>query len=716
MPKQKRNRLEREQKMVLRLIVALLMLMVGIPAFASDDDEAVHLDEIVVIASKTPALSREIPYSVTAFDADAMADAGITLIGDAAAHVPNTYMVEFTERVLSQPYFRGIGSGPNNPAVTTYIDGVPQLHGYSANNELLDVSHIEFVRGAQGTLYGRNTVGGVIHILSGTPALSGWEYGVEGEYGGYSLFRGEFRLSGPLVEDELGLSLAAGYASRDGYSDNDVTGRDIDAREAFFSKLQLRWLPTDGWSARFILFAEQDRDGDYALADLAALRRTPHHVERDYEGFLDRDLFAPTLALEYTGGSVDFTSVSGFVRWETKGATDLDYTPMPFRTRESKIRNSQTTQEFQFRSAKGAPLVLSDTLELAWQAGALFFKQDYREISINKILTPILVDLTSPSARLEDKGFGAYLQATLTAREVWDISLGIRCDYESKEADLKTFSMPPIAPSTALITDRDFTEVSPQFSLTRRIGQGRMIYGTVHRGYRTGGFNPVSPPGSEAYDEETSWNYEIGAKTTWLDDRLLINLALFRIVWDDLQLNLPLEQNYYIANTGDAESTGAELEISAMPIRDWELFGSIGYNRARFGGGSSSIRTDAFGTNTVIDIGDNDLIYAPEYTAFAGTQYTWVLGPETHLVARAEVSGNGGYYYNTANTESQDSYWLTSARVRYKTAGWFAEIWTKNLFDTEYVPVAFEFPNGQSGLIGESGAPLTVGIRAGLAF
>jgi iron complex outermembrane receptor protein len=469
-------------------------------------------------------------------------------------------------------------------------------------------------------------------------------------------------------------------------------------------------------SARFILFAEQDRDGDYALADLSALRRNPYHAQRNFEGYLDRDIFSPTLVLEYSDCGVDFTSISGFVRWETKGATDLDYSPMPAMTRESKIRDSQISQEFQFRSSEDAPLELSDNLQLAWQAGALFFKQDYRETSINKISIPFPVDSTSPSARLEDKGLGAYLQATLTANEVWDLSLGLRCDYESKDADLKTFYTPAIAPSTALITDRDFTEVSPRFSLTRRIAPGRMIYGSVNRGYRAGGFNPVSLAGSEEYDEETSWNYEIGAKTTWLDERLMINLAVFHIAWDHLQLNLPLGQTYYIANTGDAESTGVELELSAMPLENWELFGSVGYDRARFGGGTTSIRTDPFGTNTTVDIGDNDLIFTPEHTVSAGTQYTWVLGTDARIFVRADVSGYGSYFYNTANTESQDSYWLTNLRAGYRTSTWVAEVWTKNLFDTEYIPVAFEFPNFQSGFLGENGAPLTVGIRVGLNF
>ncbi len=698
------------------LITGFMILSFAPCAFSQEDESVFHLEDIIVVANRNPAPAQETPSSVSAFDRNAMEDAGIVLTGDAAGYVPNVNMVEFTERVLSQPYFRGIGSGPNNPAVTTYIDGVPQLHGYSSNIELIDIDHIEFVRGAQGMLYGRNTVGGLIHILSRHPSLSGLEYSMEAEYGKYSLFRGKFRVSAPLVSEKLGLSLAAGYSSRDGFSDNLITGNDIDSREAFFSKLQLKWLPADDWSARLILFAEQDRDGDYALSDLGTLRAAPHQLQQDFEGYSDRDILAPTLELEYSGDRIDFISITGLVKWKTHSATDLDYSPLPMLTRESKIRNFQLSQEFRWSSSRNSPIFLNDDVKLAWQAGALFFLQDYRETSVNQISYPFPVDLTSPSARLEDRGFGTYLNAVLTYRDVWDLALGIRCDYEEKDADIQTFYTPVIAPSTALNTDRDFNEVSPRLSLTRFLAPGKMIYGNINRGYRVGGFNPVSPEGSEAYDESTNWTYEMGIKTTWLENRLRVNLALFHISWDHLQLNLPIGQSYYISNVGDAESTGAELEFLASPVPNWVIFGSLGYDRARFGDGTSSIRTDAYGTNSTVNVSGNKLIFTPEFTAFAGSQYSWELGPDSRIFMRAEIIGSGRYFYNTANTQSQESYWITNLRAGYKTSGWFAEIWAKNLFDEDYIPVAFEFPNGQSGFLAENGAPLMVGLRAGLSF
>lgn len=683
------------KKLFIRTILIIAVLIMIIPyAFASEYETEYRLEEIVVVATKDSSPIQEVPSSVTALDRDTIEEVGIELIGDAARYVPNINLVEFSERVLSQPYFRGVGAGPINPAVTTYIDGVPQLHGYSSNIEFVDIEQIEFVRGAQGMLYGRNTVGGIIHILSRLPNLESWEYDIVAEYGDYDLMRGQVRLSGPIIEGKLGLSLAEGYASRDGFRKNDITGKDIDNREAFFGKLQLEWLPTDHLSARLILFVERDRDGDYALHDLAALRANPYHVQRNFEGYLDRDIFAPTLALEYSGDKVDFTSITSFVKWDTDGITDLDYTPYSESTREQNIKNTQFTQEFQWSLSEYSSIDLNDSMKLAWQAGALFFTQDYDESSINDIPPSTYVTST---AKLEDAGIGAYAQAILTTREVWDISMGLRLDHEKKDADLGMFSVP------VLNTGRDFTEISPQFSVVRRIFPDKMVYGNIGRGYRAGGFNPVSPPGGEAYEEETSWNYEIGAKTTWFDNKLKANLAIFHISWDLLQLNLPLATTYYIANAGDAESTGADIELYARLSRNWDIFGTFGITRTTF-----SCET--------LGIDDNDLIYSPEYTASIGTQYSWDIGIDAKVFIRAEVNGYGSYFYNAANTESQSTYWLTNFRAGYRTSHWFAELWIKNAFDEEYIPIAFEFPNYQSGFVGENGSPRMIGIRTGFNF
>jgi len=233
-----------------------------------------------------------------------------------------------------------------------------------------------------------------------------------------------------------------------------VTGHDIDGREASFGKLQFQWIPSAPWSVRLILDGERDRDGDFALGDLAAIRDRPHHVQRDFEGFAHRDIFAPTLLVERQGDVADFSMISGLVDWKTRNATDLDYSPQPAVTRDSTLKDEQFTEEFRLASPAEAPLALTDRLKLKWQTGVLLFSQNYREDSINHyapfVLDPTLaapVDETTPPGAASRSGRRALLADHADGLGRTSISTaGLRGDYEHKKADLLTSFSPQIAP------------------------------------------------------------------------------------------------------------------------------------------------------------------------------------------------------------------------------------------------------------------------------
>ena len=130
---------------------------------------------VIVTAQKEPADAQTLPVSVTAVRGETLSNAGITVIREAAIYAPNTYFTDFTARKLSNPRFRGIGSSPNNPSITTYLDGVPQLNANSSSLDLIDVEQVEFVRGPQSALFGRNTLGGVITVVERAPLAVGLE-------------------------------------------------------------------------------------------------------------------------------------------------------------------------------------------------------------------------------------------------------------------------------------------------------------------------------------------------------------------------------------------------------------------------------------------------------------------------------------------------------------------------------------------------------------
>ncbi|MBM3778873.1 MAG: TonB-dependent receptor [Acidimicrobiia bacterium] len=676
-----------------------------------------ELPPVVVTAEKRPEPAEDVNASLTAVTRDTIERIDARFVKDAARFAPNVYMHEFSARKLSNPRFRGIGSSPNNPAITTYIDGVPQLNANSSSVELIDVEQIEFIRGPQSALFGRNTVGGVISVASRTPSLTEWTGSLDAPFGNYGSREARLSASGPLVADRVAIGLAAGYAGRDGFSVNDATGRSIDDRAASYGKVQMLWTPNTSWHARLLVSGERARDGDYPLKDLRTLRQDPYSAPRNFDGSTERDVVAPTFLLSYTSPGLTVSSTTGVVRWTTHDTTDLDYGVLPLIVRTNEERSLQVTQEVRLASPQASPLRLSDTVTMAWQAGMSLFTQRYDQDAVNAfapfVLSPFLplpANQHSPVASLDDSGVGAYGQGTWTVNERVDLSVGARVDRENKDADIRTFFDPPIAPPTRVEADASFTHVSPRVSAGFRVGPTARVYATVAQGYKAGGFNATSPLGREAYDEETSWNYEGGVKTTWLDRRLSLTAAVFRIDWRDLQVNLPSPQRpaqFFIDNAGGATSSGLEVEAAARPAPGLDLFGSLGYTRATFNDGT---------TSSGVPVGGNVLPYTPDFTANVGAQYTRQAGG-VEVFVRGDVTATGEFAYDDFNAASQEAYTLAELRGGIQGGNLLAEIWVKNAFDARYVPLAFAYPGlAPSGFIGEPGAPRTYGVRLGVRF
>ncbi len=548
---------------------------------------------VVVTAQKESENVEESPVSVTPVTADTLEKSGARSVSEAAQYAPNVFFSEFTARKVSNPRFRGVGASPSNPGVATYIDGVPQLNANSSSIELVGVNQIEFVRGPQSALFGRNALGGVVNITSTRPSLKTWNGSINAPFGNFSWADVRGTAAGPLMVDTLALGLAAGYSGRDGFTTNDVTGHDLDSRSAAFGKVQLLWTPAVNWEIRGIVNGERARDGDYALGDLAALRTNPFHVSHDFEGFTNRDIVAPTALVTHAGQTIDFSATTGFVSWKTRDVTDLDYSALPLFTRDNKEEDDQFTQELRFASARSSAIVVSEGVSLKWQGGLFFFTQNYKQDAVNSfspfVLSPqvgFAVEQHSPESALDDRGVGAYGEGTLTFAGKLDATIGVRFDRENKKAQLNTFFSPEIFPPTAVALEETFTDTSPQFTASYHAAPGRTFYATAARGFKAGGFNAASPAGSEAYDEEHSWNYEAGVKSLWLGQRLSLNAGVFYLRWSDLQVNLPnplVPQQFYIDNAGRAVSKGFEVEVNAVPAPGVELFSGVGYTNARFG-------------------------------------------------------------------------------------------------------------------------------------
>ena len=703
-----------------------LTLTLLTPALAAAQGTApapaqITLPTVTVTAQKEPADPQTLPTSLTAVPIDALWNGGLTTVGDFAMYAPNTYFTDFSARKLSNARFRGIGSSPANPAISTFIDGVPQLNTNSSSIELLDVHQLEFVRGPQSALYGRNTLGGVVNVTSVRPSLTKWTGAALVPFGNYGAVDLRANASGPLGS-KAAVGFAIGHSQRDGFTTNDVTGHDVDSRDATFGKAQFLFLPARDWETRFIYTGERARDGDYALNDLGTdqvpgLRQRPFHTSRDFEGHTDRDVHAATVLARYAGQKYSLTSTTGFVKWKTFDETDLDYSPLPLLLRSNDERDFQFTQEVRLASGPAGAAKLGTHAALKWQAGVFLFTQDYDQEAINTyapgVLSPIFtipVHQYNPRAALDDNGVGVYGTGTVTAGRL-DFTAGVRVDHENRKANLATFFLEPFfSQLPATIADESFSNVSPQFSVGYRARPETMAYVSVTNGFKAGGFNPASPAGSEAYGEEHSWNYEGGVKSTFAGRRASANVSVFSIDWQDMQLNVPNPQvpgQFYIASVGDARSSGVEAELHARARDGVDLFGAFGYTHARFGDD-----TLAGG----VAVGGNTIPNTPDYTFVLGTELSRAVRT-LRVYGRAEAVFYGASKYDEANTTGQDAYSLTNLRAGARGKLVFAEFWMRNAFDTAYIPVAFSYPGlTASGFIGESGRPRTFGLTAGVSF
>jgi iron complex outermembrane receptor protein len=691
-------------------------MFVPSPAEAQAPAATFQLPPLIVTAQKESANAQDLPVSLSTVTQQTVRDSGATIVSDLFA--PNVSFTEFTARKLSNPRFRGIGASPANPAVATYFDGVPQLNTNSSSIDLIDVGQVEFVRGPQSALFGRNAIGGLINVTSVRPSLSGWTGSLSAPFANYSSGEVRGNVAGPVVDGKLGVGFAMLYGQRDGFTVNDLTGNDVDSREAFSAKGQVLWTPSRSWETRVIVNGERARDGDYALSDLAGLRANPYHVMHDYEGHTNRDIVGTTILNRYESSRFSVSATTGFLNWKTEDSTDLDYTPLPLLVRNNNEESFQFTQEVRVASAPNASVHLSDGAALKWQAGVFLFTQNYEQNAVNTLapgtFSPFIIfplALTLPDAELDDFGIGVYGQGTATIGSRFDLTAGVRVDHEQKDASLSTFFTPQITPRRDLVTDESFSNVSPQFSAAFRIQPEKTVYFSVTEGYKAGGFNPVSPVGSEAYGEEHAWNFEGGVKTTWASGRVMANASVFRINWDDLQLNVPdltSPAQFYIANIGDATSSGVEVELNARVHPSVDVFGGVGYTRARFSDGSIS---------NGVPVAGNTIPNTPEYSATLGAQISHPLTPAISLYGRGEAMFYGAFEYDDLNLARQDAYSLANFRAGARGRYLFAEAWIRNAFDTKYIPIAFAYGQlAPSGFVGEMGRPRTFGLSAGVTF
>ena len=694
--------------LLLATIVAALPAQDPDPTPVTDDTPTT-----VVTARMVDEDIVRVPGAVTAIDGEMLDDAHVRSVEEAVALVPNLRMTEFTARRLSFPYIRGIGSGVGEPAVVTYVDGVPQLTLGSSNLPTVGLDRIEVLRGPQ-PLYGRNALGGVLHMITRRPGKEVESYaGVSsGDYGMWEFAAG---VNGPFGKDGKSLSFDFLESRRDGYTENTFTGKSVDDRDGLFVRGQLFMAPSDDSQLRLGIYAERARDGGFALAPLDQLEANPHELSQDFDGVTERDVVAPSVVYEHFGEDMTLTSTTSFTEWDVFEMSDFDFTAIDGVQRETSEDQTFFYQELRLASV---PDEAGEGAQVRWVAGASLFSADSGRSAANEFrpdgagifFPPANVGTDTNAGDFDDLGYGLFGQVAVNFDSGLELAAGLRYDREEKDADLnhqfETGGMVFIDEDRSF--DDDFDQLSPSFSVAYHADEQSTLYASAAKAYKAGGFNLAAPADAFTFDPEEAWSYELGYKHRWIEEAIGLRVAAYMIEWDDMQLSLfDPAAGGYVDNAGSSESTGFEVEVDARFSERFMGFASLGISDTEF-----DEFTDSFGSDNT----GNSLPFAPDQTFALGGQYSADLRDDLQLVVRTTYQSVGDFFYDAGNV-GEESFNLLDVRAGLRHGDWSFDIFLRNALDEEYFPIAFQADPGDANFfIAETGAPRTLGFSLRLAF
>jgi iron complex outermembrane receptor protein len=548
----------------------------------------VEIEEMTVTAQKQEENVQEVPMSITVFDSLDIEDKKIESIRDMADFVPNLMIYQHGE--------------PGKNAPINIITRQP-------DNEF---------RGKVSADGGK--------MLSGETG---------------DKLKGEFslNLSGPIQKDRLFLEIAGLYYDKDGFIENTTTGDDVDDRKRWFGRAHLRWTPMDKLDISLIASRLEYDDGAPNMnmgENGAAMFGLPAPEDRkvtsNLEGEIKSSSDSQSLKIAYDiSDSLSLTSITTNWVYEDDSFVDWDFSPLTLMHGDTDSEYSKVSQELRLNYSAE---------RLKWLVGLYYdrddFDFDYEIISD----IPPMAGVTSRD--IDGHTYAVFANLTYPLTKGLSLITGLRYEYEEQDFEDNI---------SHLKADDSWNELSPKIALEYRFTPAIMTYVSASHGYRSGGFNRfATDPHYISYDEEKLWSYEIGAKTAFLDNRLIINGSVYYMDIEDMQVNeqvSPME--LYVTNAAEATGKGVELEITARVFDGLSLMAGFGYTDIEF-----DDFEDALG-----DYEDNDNPWAPEYTFNIGAQYRHYSG----FFARCDLIGYGEMYFDKANDYSRDAYEIVNAKI-----------------------------------------------------
>jgi len=677
----------------------------------------VLLEEIIVTAERREQSLQDTPVAVTAFSDDFITDTRLESTSDLVGYVPGLHLAQFT-RVQGLPTLRGAQSGDDNPGldqpVAVFVDDVYKGRVTDFDLNLFDVERIEVLRGPQGTLYGRNVVGGLIHVITKKPTKEN-RVVAELSVGNFDLINAKGVVSGALSEENnLYGSVAFSSNKRTGFTRNVFNGRKLDSVDKGSAKLQLRYAPDENFEALFQADFLRDtgfgQHRDYVgpvptAPSIAGFSQDndPNTVNTEKDGGIDRTSSGFSLALDYDLGSVHLKSISAFVTDEAILAeTSAFGLPASIFFTSQDYDLDQFTQEFRVSGN-----AFEDRLD--WVAGAYFLNSDHtrnRRFDGDFIEGTFLGDIQASSFGNTDPQFllnmqtietnsqSAFFQGTYSVSDSLRLTVGGRYTSDDKEGRLEHQGDSFVFLSDAGVFATDlpkatFSEFTPRFTLEYDVTDDVMVYATYSEGFKSGGFVDGDRASVEHYHvpkaPEGAENMEIGLRSIWFDNRLMANVTAYKVDYTDLNVSQMVStggQVNFLQISSSAEAEGIEIELKAALTEGLNAFINYTY----------------FDGHYIGEALDGNEMVSPPGAYSAGISYDVELANDHQLAFRVDLQHKDEYFQDPANEQgivNGIDGMVNGSMTWTLPSSWEVSLWGKNLGDER----AVNYGNGAEAFI-----------------
>lgn len=664
----------------------------------SSANKNVPLDEIVVTDFKQNKRNLT-STAVSTINVQQLHNQQIVNLKELTAVMPNFYMPDYGSYANTPVYIRGIGTKSKGSAVGFYVDGVPHFESSAFNIDLSDIAAVNVFRGPQGTLYGRNTIAGIINVYTHNP-LDYQRTRIKVGYGRYNDFIAQAS-NYAKISEKFGISTVASYHHNDGMFTNHFLNEKADKLNEGEGRVGFYWRPTTNWLLHLnstLTYSEQN-GYPYAPYDIVKDELLPISYNRN--STYRRLISSTGLNAQYENNHISFNSQTSYQFIKSHQGLDQDFTPQDVYFVDNSYHQNMLSQELTLKS--------NDKGRYQWIIGLFGMLLHSNQFAETSYFTR---DFSTPTTyKNPTAGYAIYHQSSYNIWRGMSATVGLRFDYEHAKTtynqDKTTLSTGVTTHAKDFVSSASFRQFTPKFTLQYLTNKDNLYYISITRGYKPGGFNTIFKTDAErTYDPEYSWNYEVGTRLKFLNGRLTAEADLFYIDWRHMQTTYTVPGvGNVIANAGHTDSKGFELSLAYHPIKSLQLNLNYGYTHARYLEYKKSAREDFSG---------NRLPMVPNHTLSLNGTYTIMpAGWFDKIIFNTGLTGLGRIYWADDNIVRQNFYATLNAKVSLTKGIFTWEVWGKNLTATDYMAYGFKASQGNYA---QRGKPLTFGTAVSVSF